>query len=217
MPSAARRPVGNAGEDQLASVAIENDVPVLEREQSQFGKVRHPRAVAENIFVIAGDHVDAVGRLQVPQRLYVRSPRIEGAVDQVSRNRNQIHAEQVRSLYDRTRPCHGKQPTDVEIGQLQNGVAVELLRKAADGNLNILKWRNPHSLMDADRGRESSQRGQSVADAVRRAYDAAMDQDSEQKSDIERQLQQRQQDDRAERPVKEGDHRSWKLWGEYRT
>ena len=31
MSGAARRPVGNAGEDQLASVAIENDVPVLER------------------------------------------------------------------------------------------------------------------------------------------------------------------------------------------
>src|SRR6266700_2103902 len=44
-----------------------------------------------------------------------------------------------------------------------------------------------------------------------------MDQKSDQKSDIERQLQQRQQDDRAERPVEEDDHRTWKLRGEYRA
>jgi hypothetical protein len=93
MSSVARRPVGNAGEDQLASAAIENDVPVLEREQSQFGEVRHPRAVAEDVFVIARDHVDAVGRLQVPQRLDVGASRIESAVDQISRDRDQVDAE----------------------------------------------------------------------------------------------------------------------------
>jgi hypothetical protein len=104
MSGAARRPVGNAGEDQLASVAIENDVPVLEREQSQFGEVRHPRAVAEDVFVISGDHVDAVGRFQVPQRLDVGASRIESAVDQISRDRDQVDAEFVRSLDDGARP-----------------------------------------------------------------------------------------------------------------
>lgn len=104
MPSAARRPVGDAGENQLAAVAIENDAPVLERQQSQRGEVRHPRAVAEDVFVIAGDHVDAVGCLQVPQRLDVGASRIERAVDQISRDRDQVHAEFVRSLDDGARP-----------------------------------------------------------------------------------------------------------------
>jgi len=44
-----------------------------------------------------------------------------------------------------------------------------------------------------------------------------MDRNSDQKSDIEQQLQQRQQDDRAERPVEEDDHRTWKLRREYRA
>ena len=100
---------------------------------------------------------------------------------------------------------------------MQNGVAVELARKSADADFDILERRNPHRLMDADGGRDGSQRGQSVADAVRSAHDAAVDQHSEQKSDIEHQLHQRQQDDRAERPVEEDDHRTWKLRREYRA
>jgi hypothetical protein len=66
--------------------------------------VRHPRAVAEDVFVISGDHVDAVGRFQVPQRLDVGASRIESAVDQISRDRDQVDAEFVRSLDDGARP-----------------------------------------------------------------------------------------------------------------
>ena len=79
-------------------------MPVLERQQTQRGEVRHPRAVAEDVFVIAGDHVDAVGRFQVSQRLDVGPPRIERAVDQITRDRDQVHAELVRSLDDGARP-----------------------------------------------------------------------------------------------------------------
>jgi hypothetical protein len=56
--------------------------------------------LAEDVFVIAGNHVDAVGRFQVSQRPDVGASRIERAVDQISRDRDQVHAELVRSLYD---------------------------------------------------------------------------------------------------------------------
>ena len=99
-PSAARRPVGDACENQLAVVPNENDAPIFKRHQPQLGKLRHPRAVTEYIFVVAGDHVDAVNCPQVPQRLDVVASRIERAVDQISRDRDQVHAEFVSSLDD---------------------------------------------------------------------------------------------------------------------
>jgi hypothetical protein len=43
-----------------------------------------------------------------------------------------------------------------------------------------------------------------------------MERNSDQKSYVEQQLQRRQQDHRAERPVEEDDHRTWKLWREFR-
>src|SRR5258708_33883457 len=105
----------------------------------------------------------------------------------------------------------------MKIGQLQNGVTVELPRKSADTDFDVLQRRNPHRLMDPNRGRDGSQRSQRVANAVERAHDATVDQHSEQQSAIEQKLQQHQQDDRAERPVEEDDHRTWKLRREYRS
>ena len=70
---------------------------------------------------------------------------------------------------------------------MQNGVAVELARKSANADFDIPERRNPHRLMDADRGRDGSQRRHSVTDPVGSAHDAAVDQTSEQKSDIEHQ------------------------------
>ena len=74
----------------------------------------------------------------------------------------------------------------MKIGQLQNGVSIELSRKSVDTHFNVLQRRNPHRLLDANRGRDGSQRSQSIANAVGRARDATMDQNSDQKSDIER-------------------------------
>ncbi|MFX8516172.1 hypothetical protein ABTM14_19535, partial [Acinetobacter baumannii] len=41
-PPVARGPVGDPGDSELATVAIENDAGVFERKQSQFGEPRHP-------------------------------------------------------------------------------------------------------------------------------------------------------------------------------
>jgi hypothetical protein len=76
----------------------------------------------------------------------------------------------------------------VKIGQLQNGVAIELHRKFGNTDLDVLQRRNPHRLMDANRGHDGRQRSQWVANAVGRAHDATVDQHSEQQSDIEQQL-----------------------------
>ena len=94
----ARCPVGDASEDQLTAIALENDVPVLERKQSQRGEVCHPCAVAKNVFVIPGDHVDAVGRPQVPQRPDVGASRFKRAIDQIS----VIAIRSTPSLFDRS-------------------------------------------------------------------------------------------------------------------
>ena len=94
----ARRPIGDACENQLAAVPIENEAPIFKRNQPQLGKLCDPRAVTEYVCVVAGDHVDAVDGLQVPQRLNVVASPIERAVDQISRDRDQVHAEFVRSL-----------------------------------------------------------------------------------------------------------------------
>lgn len=216
-PPMARRPVGEAGDRQPATIAIENDAVVFERPQSQFGEARHPWAVTENVLVIARDHVDAVGRLQVPQRLDVGATRIERAVDQIPRDRDQVDAEPVRPLDDGARPRRGKQPADMEVGQLQDRVSVELSRKPADADLDVLQRRNPHRLMNADGGRYGRHARQRVADAIRRAHEAAMDQHADQKPDIEQHKQQCQQDDRTKRPVKESDHRTRKLRREDRA
>ena len=87
--------------------------------------MRHPRMVAEDVFVVAGDDIDPVARLETPQRLYVRASRIDGAVDQISSYGDQVDAELVRSLDDDARPRRGEQPAYVEVGQLQDRVAVE--------------------------------------------------------------------------------------------
>jgi len=48
--------------------------------------------------------VDAVGRLQVLQRLDVGLPRFRRPVDQIARNRDQVYGELIRSLDDGARP-----------------------------------------------------------------------------------------------------------------
>jgi hypothetical protein len=68
---------------------------------------------------------------------------------------------------------------------VQDGVTIELSWKSGDIDLDILQRRNSHGLMDAERGRDASQRGQSVADAIGSTHDAAVKQNCEQKSGIE--------------------------------
>ena len=164
----------------MTSKSVENDVAIFERLQPQFGIVRHPRAVAEDEFVIARDHPNAVGRLQIPQRRDVGAPRVERAVDQVARDRDQVRAKRVRSFDDGAHPGFGKQPADVEIGQLQDGVAIECVWKSGNADLDIFQRRNPHRLLDADRGSSRGQRRQAITDAIGRADDATADQACEQ-------------------------------------
>ena len=88
--------------------------------------MRHPRFVAEYVLVIAGDHVNAVGRpVGRAAARCLRASRIDGAVDQISRYRDQVHAKRVRARDDGTCPRCGKQAADVQIGQLQDRIAVE--------------------------------------------------------------------------------------------
>jgi hypothetical protein len=105
----------------------------------------------------------------------------------------------------------------MEIGQLQNRVSVKLPGKPADTDFDVLQRRNPHRLLDADCGRDGSQRCQSIASAIGGTHDATMDQRSDKKSGVEHQLQQREQNDCAECPVEEGNHRAGKLRREYRA
>jgi len=94
---------------------------------------------------------------------------------------------------------------------------MELPRKSTDIDFDVFQRRNPHRLLNADCRCEAGEPRQSVADAIGRAYDASMDQHCDQKPGIEQQLQQRQQDDRAECPVEERDHWTRKLGREHRT
>ena len=97
------RDVFDAGDGQLITVSIEDDAPVFERQQSQFGEARHPGVVTKNVLMITRDHVDAVSRVQVSKRLDVDATRIERAVDEIPRDRDQVHTELVGSRDDSTR------------------------------------------------------------------------------------------------------------------
>ncbi len=165
-PSGDRRYVGHAGKDQFAAVALDDDVFVLEHVHSHPGIALHPSAVAENVFVVSRDDVDAVRRAQVPHRLDVGASRGEGAVDQIARHRDQVHAKAVRPLDDGPRPGGGKKPADMKIGQLQDGVAVELRCESRYADFDILERRHPNGLMDADCRQDGGEASHRVAHGV---------------------------------------------------
>jgi hypothetical protein len=104
MGGAGRRQIGDAGENQSPAVSFENRVIVLEHAHPHRGEVAHPRAVAEEVFVVARDHVHPICRAQIPQRLHVRAPHREGPIDQVSRHHNQTGAETVGPARRRREP-----------------------------------------------------------------------------------------------------------------
>jgi hypothetical protein len=121
------------------------------------------------------------------------------------------------SLFDRSTTARAHEAGNSRLMWRSVSCRMVYPSKSVDTDFDVLQRRNPHRLVDTDSGRDGGHRSQSIADAVGCAHDATMDRKSDQKSDIERQLQQRQQDDRAERPVEEDDHRAWKLRREYRA
>ncbi len=143
-----RRQIGDAGENHLAAAAIKYHVIVLEHSHPHFSVMSHPGAIAEEIFVVAGNNVHTVCGAQVTQRLHVRASRREAAVDQVPCYHDQVRAEVIRPLDNGTRPFRGEEAADVEIGQLQQRVTIELRCQSPNADLDVLQRRHPQRLMD---------------------------------------------------------------------
>ena len=145
------------------------------------------------------------------------SARRQAAVDHVSRHHDQAGAEAVGPLDHGASPGSRKQAADVEIGQLKHFVAVEFRRKPYNAYLDIVHRRHPHRLMHADRGEEGGRDTDGVACAIRDVYSSAMYRHRDQRRAIEQQLEQREEDDRSERPVEENDDRTREFRREHRT
>jgi hypothetical protein len=171
----------------------------------------------EEVFVVAGDHVHPARRAQIPQRFDVHAPRREAAVDQVSRYHDQTSPEGVGPVDHGASPGTRKQAADVEIGQLKHCVAVEFRRKPYNAYLDIVHRRHPYRLMHADRGEEGGRDTDGIARAVGDSHSSALDSHGDQRRAVEHQLQQREDDDRPERPIEENDDRTREFRREHRT
>ena len=143
MPGMGRRQIGDAGDNHLAAVAIEYHVIVLEHPHPHFSVMSHPGAITEKIFVVARDDIHPVGSAQVSQRIHVRASRARGCRRSGPRSRRLSSRRAIRPLDDGTRPFRGEKAADVEIGQLQQRVTVELRREPPDADLDILQWWHP--------------------------------------------------------------------------
>jgi hypothetical protein len=152
----------------------------------------------------------------VPERLDIRPPEGERAVDQIPGHDDQVDTETRRSLDDGVRPRHREKPADMEIGQLQDGVAVELPRQSANADLDVFQRRYTYGLIDGDRSQNAGHCGHRVANAVGHSH-ASTDQHPKQRGAIKQQLQQREEDDRAKQPVEEDDQRAWKFGVKHRA
>jgi hypothetical protein len=90
----------------------------------------------------------------VAERLHVGAAHFHRAIDEVARYDDQVGASRVGTIDDGPCPRGGEQPADVEVGKLDNAVAVEGCRKVVDRDCHVSDRRYTERVCDTDRGNE---------------------------------------------------------------
>jgi hypothetical protein len=104
--------------------------------------------------VVAGDDIDAIGRVQVAQGFDVVSTVLECPVDQVSRDDDEVDAQMVLVVHHGTGPGLFEQTADVQVVELQKLIALERNWQVGHSQLDVLDGRHTDGLADTERGRE---------------------------------------------------------------
>ncbi len=135
--------VGHSRQDDVCTSTFHNDMLVFQSAKAERAVMPHLRPMVEEVLMAPRIDVDAVRRMQSRKRFNVVMAVCHAAVDDIASDDDYVHAEPVRCVDHRFRPGPVEQATDVQVGELQQLVAIESRREVGDFERHLLEGRHP--------------------------------------------------------------------------
>ncbi len=110
--------------------------------------MRRPDCLMEEIFVVAGDSPYAIRRCQPAQRRNVLSSMRQTSIDHIARDHNQIGFERHCPFNHCGGPGRVKQPGYMQVGQLQQLIAIEFSGQVGQCKGHLFDWRHAYRLLN---------------------------------------------------------------------